>query len=277
MPSESFEIKSSYENINNLSKGEVIKNKKYNFYLEMLIQNYLNNINNNFIEENIKEMISKFSAFNNKKEISEKGNEDEYYSEKREAKNDNKIIISKNMTSFIPKSNKLSLNETTNSSNQIISLDKHTIKMNEKFYHTVNNGKKKSKFHEQIEKIVKKNFCSGEHNQLKDLPQKNEKEKKDEIINGKDINFSININYNKTEGNDINNNIKRLSSRKKEKENNNQNENNNNIILTSSANAIIEIENDIGPKNKLELLNRKNGDKNYDIHPNEINNKCIIV
>jgi hypothetical protein len=221
-------------------------------------------------------MISKFSAFNNKKEILEKGNEDEYYSEKREAKNDNKIIISKNMTSFIPKTNKLSLNETTNSSNQIISLDKNTIKMNEKFYHTVNNGKKKSKFHEQIEKIVKKNFCSGEQNQLKDLPQKNEKEKKDEIINKKDINFIIKINYDKTEGNNINNNIKRLSTRKKEKEKNNKNENNNNIILTSSANAIIEIENDNGPKNKLELLNKENDDKNLDIHPNEINNKCII-
>ncbi len=38
MTSESFEIKSSYENLNNLSKGEIVKNGKYKCCLEMLIK-----------------------------------------------------------------------------------------------------------------------------------------------------------------------------------------------------------------------------------------------
>ncbi len=93
MTSESFEIKSSYENLNNLSKGEIIKNGKYKCCLEMLIKNHLNNINN-FTEENIKEMLTKISAFNKEKEFPEKGKEKDY-SEKR-TKNTNNNNNNKN-------------------------------------------------------------------------------------------------------------------------------------------------------------------------------------
>ena len=41
--SDSFEIKSSYNNINILSKGEIINNIKYKYFLEDLIKKYINN------------------------------------------------------------------------------------------------------------------------------------------------------------------------------------------------------------------------------------------
>ena len=55
--SESFEIKSSYENISTLSKGEIIKNLKYKCLLGIIIKQYLNN--NLLNEEDLKEITSK--------------------------------------------------------------------------------------------------------------------------------------------------------------------------------------------------------------------------
>ncbi len=156
-----------------------------------------------------------------------------------------------------------------------MSSDKNTTKINENLYHTIKSGKKKSKFHEQIERILKKKFCSGEQNRINHLQQINEIEKEDDIIiDKKDSNHTTVINY---EGNNTNNNIRRSSTKKKEMQNNNQNENNNNIILSSSANAIIELEHVNGTKNKLELLNVNNDEQNCNINKDEKNNKCIIV
>ena len=74
--SESFEIKSSYENIKVITKGDIIKNKKYKDFLEILIHK---NVNNNFNEENIEKILKKFE-YNQNKEISEENNEKEKYS-----------------------------------------------------------------------------------------------------------------------------------------------------------------------------------------------------
>ena len=56
--SESFQIKSSYKNINILSKGEIIKNGKYKKFLESLIKN---DLKKNINYDNLKTMISNFS------------------------------------------------------------------------------------------------------------------------------------------------------------------------------------------------------------------------
>ena len=54
---ESFEIKSSYENLNSLSKGEIINNLKYKSFIESLFNGYLKNINN-YDLENVNNIIS---------------------------------------------------------------------------------------------------------------------------------------------------------------------------------------------------------------------------
>ena len=86
---ESFEIKSSYKNINVLTNGEIIKNKKYKIYFENLFKK---NINNNFsnnesnntlfslVSFNIKDNIKEINLINNKKE-KEKKKDDSYFSE----------------------------------------------------------------------------------------------------------------------------------------------------------------------------------------------------
>jgi len=56
--SESFEIKSSYRNINILSEGEIIKNSKYKKFLEHLIKK---DLKKNINYDNLKTMISNFS------------------------------------------------------------------------------------------------------------------------------------------------------------------------------------------------------------------------
>jgi len=56
--SESFEIKSSYRNINILSEGEIIKNSKYKKFLEHLIKK---DLKKNINYDNLKRMISNFS------------------------------------------------------------------------------------------------------------------------------------------------------------------------------------------------------------------------
>jgi hypothetical protein len=84
--SESFEIKSSYDNINKITNGDIIKNNKYKNILKLLIQKYLNN--NNFNEEIL---LKKFEY--NKKEVSEKSKENEdynYYNKKEIKKNQNR-------------------------------------------------------------------------------------------------------------------------------------------------------------------------------------------
>ena len=56
--SESFVIKSSYKNINSLSKGEIIKNSKYKKFLENLIKR---NLAKNINYDKLKTIISSFS------------------------------------------------------------------------------------------------------------------------------------------------------------------------------------------------------------------------
>ena len=54
---ESFEIKSSYGNLNMLSKGEIINNIKYKAFIELLIQKYLNKTFN-YDKENMNTILS---------------------------------------------------------------------------------------------------------------------------------------------------------------------------------------------------------------------------
>ncbi len=192
----------------------------------MLIQNHLNTIDN-FTEESIKEMFIKISAFNKEKEIQEKCCENDCSKKGTEMvkinnNDNNELLISKNKTLINPKINKLSLIETSYSSNQILSSDKNITKINENLYHNVKNEKKKAKFQGQKERIVKNKFCSSKLNRINYLPQINELEKEDDtIINKKDNNCTKTINY---EGNNINNNIRKSSTKKKEMQNNNQTE-----------------------------------------------------
>ena len=149
--SESFEIKSSYENINKLSNGEIIKNMKYKNYLEFFIQKYLNN--NNF---NIDEYYN-------------------YYNKKDIEKNTKNIFRNKTL---IPKSKELDLNDK-----------KRFIKINDNVYDFRNREikqKSKSRFFRHSSKQIKVYHPSlDELKKEVDLIQIKEDNNKNNIINKK--------------------------------------------------------------------------------------------
>ena len=87
--SESFYIKSSYKNINILTKGEIINNIKYKTFLEKLIKNSLNK--NYYNENNInKELISLISLKTKKDKINNNKEEESYNNKFCETVNDTK-------------------------------------------------------------------------------------------------------------------------------------------------------------------------------------------
>jgi hypothetical protein len=69
--SESFEIKSSYQNFNTLTHGEIIKNIHYQKILDVLINNYLNH---NVDEESVKLLVEGISKTRSETKITIKIN-----------------------------------------------------------------------------------------------------------------------------------------------------------------------------------------------------------
>ena len=111
---ESFEIKSSYKNINILTNGEIIKNKKYRIFIEKLIKkNHNNNISNNESSKTLLSMIShntkqeniiETNIINNKKDKEKR--DDSFFSEGRNtsiSKKKFKNIISRELNKLSSK------------------------------------------------------------------------------------------------------------------------------------------------------------------------------
>ena len=153
------------------------------------------------------------------------------------------------------------------SNNQKCSLDSK-LKITQTNENDNINIRGRSKFHEkELIKFTKFSSINPKDKKLLSAIQESEKEENINEIkeNKKKINYKNDI------GNKIYNKIKKSE---------NKNENENIIILTSSMNAINELEKDNISKNKLELLNKKennisktNISNNCD---NEKNNRCII-
>ena len=279
--SESFEIKSSYENINILSKGEIINNMKYKYLLQLILKKFMNKWK--FNENSIKEIISEISNYNKVKEMSEKKKNNLYYYKRKTEKTQKQsknLLFEKNKTLIIPKSKKLTLNEENNSSNHKWSFNKKITKTSNISSNNNTNEnqyqKKKSKFHIPIEKleITKHNSCK--QNNIKNISENNVLEKEDYLSRKKANKKDSIYKKTKTEGKRIYNNIRILELTKKEK----NKENENNIILTSSANVINEIENENIFKNKLEIFDKKSNNQSLTKkmqNNNENNNNCIII
>ena len=269
---ESFEIKSSYENLNKLSKGEITNNEKYKSFLYLFIQNL--NIKNNFEEEKIKKIISKIFALFRNKDILDKDN---IYIKSETQKNNNRNNENFLLESNASKSKKnFAFTESITLNNQKYSFGKQkTSKTNDNLNINIYDKtikRKKSKFHEKnLDKLKKIKFSSVNPQDKKLLSEIQELEKEENIYENKE-------NEDKTKyakGQKIYINKKLESNNNK-----NENENNNNIILTSSMNAINEFEKEEILKNKIEILNKKDNkiDKTNisNNSNNEKNNKCTI-
>jgi hypothetical protein len=228
--SESFEIKSSYENINKLSKGEIIKNIKYKLYLEAIIKKYLNN-NKIFNEENLKEIITKKFECYKMKKMSEKGKGNNYYNyfnEKDNQKDKKNKIFDKNKT-LILKSKILDLDLKKKLSQK--SLDKHILIYNDNLNDYRSEEKKQKR---------KSKFCAQSSKQNRQYLQYiNELKREADSTTKKNSRKNLYYKKIKTEAKKIYNNIRKSETEKKEKEKEN------NIVLTSSANAIIDFEKEI--------------------------------
>ena len=256
--SESFEIKSSYENINKLSNGEIVKNLKYKCLLGIIIKKYLNN--DNFNEEDFKEILSKKIENNKKKEILEKGKENDNYNSYKDREkhvNFKNIFTNKNKT-LILKSKILDLSRKKKFSRKTLDKVTNYGKLNE---HKIEIKKSKRNIH-----ISEKNIQN--HPKITGM-----KRESDSTIK-KESKKSLCYKNIKTEEQKRNNKQRRSDPAKKEKENEN------NIYLTSSANAIVDFDKDIISNNGLDALNNiKNTNKNNSkyINKNENNGKCIII
>ena len=272
---ESFEIKSSYENLNKLSKGEITNNEKYKSFLHLFIQNL--NIKNNFEEEKINKIISKIFALFRNKDILDKDN---IYIKSETQKNHNRNNENFLLESNASKSKKnFALTESITLNNQKYSFGKQkTSKTNDNLNINIYDKtikRKKSKFHEKnLDKLEKIKFSSVNPQDKKLLSEIQELEKEENIYENKE-NENKSKYINATKGQKIYINKKLESNNNK-----NENENNNNIILTSSMNAINEFEKEEILKNKIEILNKKDNkiDKTNisNNSNNEKNNKCSI-
>ena len=218
----------------------MIKNLKYKKFLELKIQNCLNNYD--FDEKNNRIIEYKIND-----EILEKNKEDNF-------KNGGiieKENSSENKSSLISKSKKI--NSSLNLSNNqyysfanvktLKSIENNTENLNEK-----PNTKEKSKFQELDSKLK---FSSIEPKDKILLSEIQELEKEENLEDKKENKSKFNNKNVKIEKKIINK-IRNLNPSKNETENEN-----NNIVLTTSINAINELENDNISKTKIKILNNK--------------------
>ena len=237
----SFEIKSSYKNINKLSKGEIIRSSKYRKTLENLIKN-----NKIFKDTEIKPIVSKYSEKIKRHKIKDRN-------------------FTRSSTDK---------NQRTNKNNKISLIQKSKYKFSSNNLNNYFNDKKIKKIKSSLKKIDdniednKKNQSSLFNPNIIYEPEKNEK---NNTIGNSEVNAfkghkgekklinlkTLEINNNKNIQNSNNNN------------NNNSTLNNNKSYL-SSLNFFNELDKDnvLKSENKLEILNNKN--HNY-INTNENN------
>ena len=241
----SFEIKSSYNNINLLSYGKMIKNLEYKKNVENIIKNY------NYDYESLISSISPKNKNIKRNEESEikNNNDDTLFSEGNfntqisNSKN-NKIIEELNQKQLSNKSNSIKGKKTTSN---LSNLKDNKTQMD-----------KKSKFFENSSKIKKVKFKTELDNEIKT-----------EFVNFKKKSKSL----------------KKNNKIKKQIDNITYNSSNvNNLSLKSSINVLNEKNNKyINSKNEnnLEILNKDDNNISYKnfIQANNFNNqkkKCII-
>ena len=270
---EFFEIKSSYKNINSLTKGNIIYNLKYQKKLEYLIKKYLNknisnNDENNNNNNNNKSFIS-LKSFNSKnsknKLINSKKNETE-----RSKKSIGILLSEKKKNIFSKPKNNFSvcINKKSSSNNNYDSKN-----YSNKNYENNNNLYNNSKKYEED---------NGNNNNF-------EKEKMGgDTFNKQDIQsneyFDINIKKKMNKINILGKQLfkyKKTDKIKEENINNDINNNMNDVGMTTATNPI----NEYDKENKLTILN-KTKIKNMNsytkmIHVNNINEEknknCIIL
>ena len=260
--SESFEIKSSYQNFNTLSKGEIIKNIHYQKILEVLINNYLNT---NADEESLKLLVEGIS------------------NAKKETKIINKNKIKKCQTkNFQNKKRYLSIeNELSPKNSKDVKGSK--ISLNKKKNLNMKRTKTKRNLPNNNDKVKKVKFEKIEY-----YDGKKKKELETDIkkaINDTEIRKIKKINNNHTEIKKLKHSktkseskISKLKKLQAKKDDNIEGQ----VILTSSMNAINETENDKNLKNNKLILLNKPDNKNsteQETHKDSLdknNKKCII-
>jgi len=222
--SESFQIKSSYNNINLLTKGEVIRNISYKIYLENLIKKSINKI---IINEDLSKSNYSIKTQNSKKSKIKmvkfrSGIENDSFNRSKNKNNNNILLFDKLSSKF----NKYKLSEKTLKNYCLNILEK-----NEK-------NKKNKNFYKMFDKELE---------DIGNLKLNDKRAQKSKIL--KD---------NKMEGKEL------LLGKKVDKKNNGQAINdscNNNIsdkIITSTLNALNEYEKDNNKNDKLANLNQQN-------------------
>ena len=254
----SFEIKSSYKNINKLSKGEVIKNSKYRKTLENLIKN-----NKIFKDTEFKTIVSKYSEKTEK--IKKHKIKDRNYTRSSTDKN--------------PRTNK-------NNKNSIIQKSKFKFSCN-----NLNNYFKNTKIKSPLKRLDN-NLDENKRNESNlfkpNIVFESEKNEKNNTIGNSEVNV-----FKENKGNKKFINLKNLEINNNNNiQNSNNNNNNNNSTLNnnksymSSLNFFNELDKDniLKSENKLEILNNKNqnyintNDNNIELQKDSSNssNKCKI-
>ena len=247
--SESFEIKASYQNINSLSNGKIIRNEKYKTIIENKIKKYLNKT---FMDNEDNSRLDISSTFN---KIKKNNNNKKYYKypdTEIKKNNDNKFMSEKNLTSISKKKYKnLILEETYKSSNKNVNIK--TENTTEKFYCSTRDQKTNPKIHNSS-KFYEKDL--GNYSKLKKI----------ESIKNEKIDFNNYIKSNTSKWNKDVNKIK--------KDNNVKIEQNVNI---NTSNFDI---NDKSVKNTFSVLKEFGNNNCYIINDNKLsilNNSCIKV
>ena len=248
----SFEIKSSYKNINKLSKGEIIRSSKYRKTLENLIKN-----NKIFKDTEFKTIVSKYTA-------KFKKHKNKYGNFTRSSTDKNRKINKNNKISLIQKSKfKYSSNNLNNYFN-----DKKIKKIKSSFKKIDDNLDDKKK---NESSLFKPNIESEKNERNNTISNSEVNTFKENKVDKKLINLkNLEINSSKNVANNNNNNNSTL---------------NNNKTYISSLNFFNELDKDniLKSENKLEILNNKNhnyintNDNNIEIQKENCNgNKCII-
>ena len=245
----SFQIKSSYKNINKLSKGEIIRSSKYRKKLENLIKN-----NKIFKDTEFKTIVSKYTE-KSKKHKNKDGNYKRSSTDKNQRTN---------------KSNKISLIQSSKFKFTSNNLDNY-----------FNDKKIKSSF-----KKIDVNLDGNKKNEIKtNLVYESEKNEKNNIIGNNKVNSFIENIADKKLINIKNLEINKSKSIQNNNNNNNNSTLNNNKSYMSSLNFFNELDKDtiIKSENKLEILNNKNqnyintNDNNIEMQKDNYNgNKCIV-
>ena len=248
----SFEIKSSYKNINKLSKGEIIRSSKYRKTLENLIKN-----NKIFKDTEFKTIVSKYTA-------KFKKHKNKYGNFTRSSTDKNRKINKNNKISLIQKSKfKYSSNNLNNYFN-----DKKIKKIKSSFKKIDDNLDDKKK---NESSLFKPNIESEKNERNNTISNSEVNTFKENKVDKKLINLkNLEINSSKNVANNNNNNNSTLY---------------NNKTYISSLNFFNELDKDniLKSENKLEILNNKNhnyintDDNNIEIQKENSNgNKCII-